>query len=136
MGVNYLEAAHRTLAHANTLGEPEPRRGTADHLLGLASECALKAVLAALGEIPADTAPPRPYKVHIDRLWTEFAVHVGGRGHATLLLSNENPFAAWRVDHRYEGDEVFDADRLSRHRRGAEEIFEILQNALVEGYFV
>jgi len=50
-------------------------RANADHLFGLAAECALKAVMQALGmlSLRSDGVPAdKKHKVHINDLWNEF----------------------------------------------------------------
>jgi hypothetical protein len=134
MGINFLEAARRAYHDGTTLCRAE-RYGTADHLFGLAAECGLKAVLVGLNAIPRQGPPRRSrFRVHVDKLWDEYATHIAGRGDASLLLSLSAPFAAWSVDHRYEADQTFDQKRTRGHHQGAEDVFRVLEAAIASGY--
>ncbi|MEW6282498.1 MAG: hypothetical protein AB1758_28070 [Candidatus Eremiobacterota bacterium] len=81
----------------------QQREATADHLAGLAAECALKAILGALGAW-AGAQPQRPYRVHIDALWGQFLGYAHGpqaRYLVPLSAHPSNPFVHWTIEHRY-----------------------------------
>ena len=118
------------------LNSATPRRsGTADHLYGIAAECALKAVLVGLGEIPPNAAPASKsgYKVHIDQLWIQYGGTISGKGHAALALPPSTPFAQWRAEHRYEDDGLFTETRVEGHRNAALIVFQVLESARIAG---
>ena len=127
----YASAARRMHDHARQLSS-EPRMGTADHLYGMAAECALKAILHAYNVIPAaPRKPAKPFSVHIDRLWQEYAAWAAGHGAYTVPRSS--PFGRWRVEDRYRHDDDFDAARLHAHREGASMVAKLLGQAIVDG---
>lgn len=110
------------------------RLGTSDHLFGLASECALKAILAGLGHIPnAATRPPRPFDVQVDKLWDQYNAVVSGRPGTIPAVSVSNPFSSWNVADRYEDDSAFDRVRVVRHRDGARGAMVALADAQAQG---
>ncbi|WP_341643874.1 hypothetical protein [Thauera sp. SDU_THAU2] len=69
----------------------DSRLANADHLFGLAAECALKAVMLPLGmKLKPSGVPEDKRHGHIDRLWDEFGAFVSSRGGArygALLLT-------------------------------------------------
>lgn len=130
MATNFKQAAWRTKIDAETLFG-DGRLGTADQLFGVAAECALKAVLVALGVFPPSGPPKKSsFRCHIDKLWDEYAIHMSGLAQAPLPA---NPFTAWKMDHRYEEDSTFTPSRLQTHRDGAQTALGQLEDALVKG---
>jgi hypothetical protein len=134
MAVKFAAAAQRTWADAEVLFGGTSL-GTADHLYGLAAECALKAILVGLGVFPS-TGPTtkRPWKVHADQLWHEYTAYVSGlAGRGTLVPAGPNPFSGWRAEHRYEEDATFTPIRLNGHRVGARAAMATLEQARIDG---
>lgn len=132
----YASAAQRM--HADAARSDNPLRpGTADHLFGLAAECALKAILLAHGVIPeppkkpADLAIRKQFAAHINQLWGEYVAWARSLG--ALQLTSAPPFESWRVHDRYLHDDVFTADRVAQHRAGAVETTTLLERAIVDG---
>lgn len=132
MTENYQEAAYRMFEDAETLTK-NGRLGTPDHLYGLAAECALKAVLVAVGvmSIPMTQQQRVIYKVHADQIWCEYSTAISGR--TALSVNPTNPFSGWNVSHRYESDATFDSARLRVHRDGAREAMRVLESAETSG---
>jgi hypothetical protein len=130
MATNFCHAAQRTFRDAAIL-EKADRLASADHLFGLAAECALKAILAGLGVIPRQGKPPKPYDVHMPKIWEQFSAYVSGR--SDYSLPDENPFEVWQIDHRYEADETFTVARVQKHKAGARRVAELLDRALLRG---
>lgn len=127
----FFQAARRN-QHDAALLHGAGRLGGADHLYGLAAECALKAILVGLGQVknPAD---PKPYKSHIDKLWNQFDAYVQGHGPSHYLLPSGNAFAGWRVEHRYDEDAQFSEPLVDAHLQGAYETALLLQEAVLRG---
>lgn len=132
MPPNYCVAAQRSYRDADLL-EQQQRLANADHLYGLAAECALKAVLVGLGVIPPAQDPPRVWRKHIDQLWNEYFTYTSGPGLGRYLVAADCPFHGWRVDHRYEDEALFTAERVSQHARGARTVVALLQQAMLDG---
>lgn len=111
------------------------RLGSADHLYGLAAECALKAILVGWGVIPAMGPPPKsPYKVHIDKLWDEFGAYVRSHGHSTYVFpSGASPFSGWLAEHRYDEDSTFTVPRVQAHGAGSREAYRLFEQAVTDG---
>lgn len=129
MGTPFAEPARRMFADAERLWGHQ-RLGTADHLFGLAAECALKAILCGVGVI---TDPPKPpFKEHINKLWDEYLTTLQGRP-AALSVPQPNPFSDWTVNHRYSDDSVFIPDRVDPHREGAKAALAAFEGAEAQG---
>jgi hypothetical protein len=116
--------------------------GYADHLAGIAAECALKAIL--LGYLGATLNPsnfpvhpqvPRSLS-HVDRLWNQLPQMVSGRSIGptfTALIAGTNPFAAWAVDDRYSDGNAITEGGARAHVLKAQEILGILEQAMLTG---
>lgn len=136
MGVSYTEAAKRHATDAKLLDEAS-RFANANHLLGFAAECALKAVLRALYPtlFEAEGDPIKKHKVHINTLWPQLATIISGRSEDYLALPETNPFGLWSVHARYAADA--DGPRAEIHeaqKRGAEACLELLAAARENGH--
>jgi len=136
MNSAYGSAATRMWTDAETL-YASTRLGTADHLYGLAAECCLKAILHAVGIIPADapSKPQKPFGVHIDRLWGEYNAALAGPHSATYAVAQLNPFnvGPWKADDRYLHDSKFSATRVSAHQNGAKQAWVMFEQAVLNG---
>jgi len=136
MQSDFLDAHERHLEDAGMLHENE-RLANADHLYGMSAECGLKQLMLAFGmEFDFNRDVPREDKdkKHINRLWQRYEVyrfgHHRGAGYA---LPQQNPFTDWNVSQRYAHRSHFDAARVQRHRRGAEEVLKMVKKARLEG---
>jgi hypothetical protein len=123
MPEDYTAAATRHFRDATLL---EGRRcvANADHLFGLAAECAIK---RALVEFPGFLAAGRlalAYHKHVDYLWDSVPVHGIQRRYPSLvvLLKGWRPFDDWSADQRYGPDGVVTGEAIGRHRRAAARI--------------
>ncbi|MCG8554177.1 MAG: hypothetical protein MJD61_02640 [Proteobacteria bacterium] len=128
MPVSFEDAATRMFKDGETLFQRN-RLGAADHLFGLAAECALKAILTLSGVITG-SPPAARYKCHVNALWHEYQTAVGGVSRLIPPVGT-NPFADWEAAHRYEEDHMFDRPRVDGHRRGAMEAMKALADARV-----
>lgn len=134
MAANFRVAAQRTYRDAAYL-EQHQRIANADHLYGLAAECALKAILVGLRVIPPGGPPVGDrWRKHIDKLWDQYSLYVSANGSVSYSLPiTANPFDAWRVDHRYEDDLLFTQGRLTATAQGAREANRLLEQAILDG---
>jgi hypothetical protein len=134
---DFRDAANRHWEDAGLLMENR-RAPNADHLFGMAAECALKAAMLGLGiQLRPDGAPnERQHRVHVNALWTEFQSFVGmrnGAKYAALLSAPGNPFSDWEVSQRYENRALITDEMLQRHRNGAGQAMNVLHEAVIEG---
>ncbi len=137
MDVDFRDAAERHWLDAALLFEKD-RMANADHLLGMAAECALKAIMLGLGMMLTADGRPREeqHRVHINKLWNEFvtfAENRNGARYVAYLLEGENPFDAWDVNQRYHHRSSFFRDQVEQHQNAAEKIMFILQKAFSDG---
>ena len=138
MQSDFLDAHERHLEDAELLWEKD-RLANADHLYGVSAECGLKGLMLAFG-MPFDSNldQPRPRegkdRVHANGIWGRYEVyrsgHVSGAGYP---LTSPNPFDDWHVCQRYAHRTKFDAERVQRHRMGAEEVQKIVKEARLGG---
>jgi hypothetical protein len=143
---SYTHAAQRLLADALALwahGTPE----TASHLAGLSAECAMKSILVGLGlvavtadgqlEIPRLAPVNRPWRVHIDKLWSEFQSRLTGPAGAVyvglLPTGVPAPYDGWSVDHRYVASAQLAAVDLERWMWAAIALRWVLHEAASRG---
>ena len=98
------------------------RYANADHLYGLAAECALKAVMVGLDPALANQDGDlvnQGDKKHIDKLWGHFRLFLSGRNAPTYLahVSNSNPFSNWRIEDRYANQKTFIKINVLPHKQ-------------------
>lgn len=134
---DFRDAAERHWGDAEYLFA-DTRLANADHLFGLAAECALKAVMQALGMALGSSGAPvdQQYRVHINRLWDEFVSFASGRSggkYAAALIASANLFANWDVNQRYEHRSQFMQVDVQRHQQGAKHTMSVLQQAVIDG---
>jgi len=137
MPVDYRDAAERHWADAEYL-LADSRMANADHLFGLSAECALKAVMLALGmTLRPDGRPTNPqHSLHINNLWNEFISFANARNgaHYALPLSSiANPFTNWDVSQRYDHRTGVTPAVAATHQQGAQIAKRILDNAVLNG---
>lgn len=132
-GMTYQAATTRCWTDGESL-YATARLGTADHLYGLAAECALKAILEGLRIITsAATAPVKPFKAHGDDIWQQYVLALNGRTQVSLQAPLPGPFGAWRIEDRYAPDAVFTQTRVDGHRNGAKVAIGLLEHARITG---
>jgi len=115
---NYVAAAQRHLADADFLHSYQ-RLASADHLAGLAAECALKAILVGYlgGTVNPGGAPTHPDTAvrygHLPKLWTQLSALIEGQASAQFAesLLGSNPFQFWQIDERYCAGDHIDTTR-------------------------
>lgn len=137
MDPDYRDAADRHWQDAKLLVDFE-RLANADHLFGLAAECALKAVMVSLGMSMNEGKPAeKRHQVHINHLWGEFLAFVATResvGYASiLLLGGDNPFSDWHVAQRYGPQSLLDRPLVDRHAEAAGLTMRCLHASLLDG---
>lgn len=136
MSADFKDAAGRHAQDADsllTLG----RWPNADHLAGLAAECALKSVMLSMG-MPVDstgTPTDQQHKVHIDKLWPVFIGFCTARSGAAYAaqLSAVSPFADWKVHQRYEAQGAIPQAVATAHVAAASQCMAILNQAILDG---
>ena len=122
------------LLHANL------RHPNADHLAGLAAECALKALIAGYlgGHIDRNNLVVHPdtgqIKKHINTLWPEMATIVRNRSvNALMPLLTSTPFADWKVEERYSDGSHLTPEAVAAHMSAARTAVGILEQAHLDG---
>lgn len=135
MRADLLDAHDRHWKDAETLFSRQ-RYANADHLYGLAAECALKCLMQKFG-MPVDSgyAPQKPKdRVHINEVWGRYEAYRSGKPQgAAYALPSKNPFQCWRIADRYAHQSRFDLSRVNRHRGGAEMACNLIRNAQKAG---
>ena len=137
MKTDFGDAATRHWEDAELLRGKE-RWANADHLYGVAAECALKAVRVMLGmeTKPDDGSPSESrHKKHINRIWEEFSTFAAGRseGRYSSRLPARTPFSDWDVAQRYAARCEFSEGRVTPHRDAADVARGILDRARLDG---
>jgi hypothetical protein len=137
MPVDFRDAAERHWEDAACL-LAESHMANADHLFGLSAECALKAIMLALGMtlrpdgVPAD----RQHRVHIDQLWNEFVSFANARSgarYASPLSGVPNPFVNWNVNQRYNHRADVTPGVAEDHHQAARTVKQVLDQAVLNG---
>jgi hypothetical protein len=124
----------------------DSRWANADHLAGLAAECALKAIIqfTPFGATPNARGflvwgqSSRELRQHIDRLWRELAQNISGYAAPTfigLLASpGPEPFANWHVEDRYGDGLAITQHEATAHLNATRQVLAVLQQAEIDGY--
>jgi hypothetical protein len=123
MTAAFDHAATRHWSDARLL-EDEGRLPNADHLFGLAAECAIKSALVQLSELTPGGELAAGYQEHIEKLWDHARLHGFQRTFPNLqaVLRLPNPFDDWKVDQRYERGNAVTVDVKNRHRDAAKRV--------------
>lgn len=137
MPVDFYDAAQRHWEDAGYL-LTDARLANADHLFGLSAECALKAIMLALGmTVRPDGAPAdRQHRVHINRLWNEFVSFANTRSgahYASPLSGVPNPFMNWDVNQRYNHRGDLTPGVAEGHHQAARTVKQVLDQAVLNG---
>jgi len=145
--VDYVAAAYRHSQDAALLRENR-RLGSADHLQGLAAECALKALLVGFGRpvgADGDLADIND-RVHLGiqpdpkrkpGLWARFWLVASGRRASRALrklpTESSEPFADWSIASRYSATAQLTRGVVDKHSRELEQIMISLKCAETDG---
>lgn len=137
MAVDFCDAAQRHWEDAGYL-LADARLANADHLFGLSAECALKAIMLALGmTLHPDGAPAdRQHRVHINQLWNEFVSFANARSgahYASLLFGIPNPFINWNVNQRYNHRADVTPKVVEDHYEAARKVKQVFDQAVLNG---
>jgi hypothetical protein len=142
---NFRAAARRHHDDAGFL-LTDSRWANADHLAGLAAECALKAIVQFTPFSAAQNArgflvwpqTSTELKQHIDGLWRELAQNIRGYAAPTfigLLASpGPEPFANWHVADRYGDGLAITQHEATAHLNATKQVLAVLQQAEIDGY--
>ncbi|WP_322511207.1 SAM-dependent methyltransferase [Chloroflexus sp.] len=135
MKTDFLDAHHRHWEDAELLFAAS-RWANADHLYGLAAECGLKRLMIVFGmPVNSSGAPALTIdRVHADQAWVRYEVYRSGRGSAKYQLSSSNPFNGWRIGQRYANRANFNKARAQAHRKGAEKVRNLIEEAVKDGW--
>lgn len=132
MDPDYRDAARRHHQDAKDLLDRH-RFANADHLFGLAAECAIKEVMVILGAKTSPDGGLAQHRVHINKLWQEYLTFPKGRTGTKLITPLEclpaDPFSDWDVDQRYAPQQRFVLNIVMPHRKAAEACQVVLQRA-------
>ncbi|MEU6130297.1 hypothetical protein ABZ805_14090 [Saccharopolyspora sp. NPDC047091] len=136
----FAEAAVRHYRDAELLLGRQ-RVANADHLAGIAAECALKAILIGHlggvlhGDRPKHPAEPKATYGHLPGLWHELSLLPAGRtgGAFHQAISAANPFEHWTVFERYSDGAHIDAARADAHLAEARKLLSFHQQAQING---
>jgi hypothetical protein len=117
------------------------RPANADHLAGMAAECALKALIAGFlgghinqNDLVVHPDTGTPIKKHVDSLWPEMSTILRGRSvNALVPLLSSAPFAGWKVDERYSDGSHLTPATVASHISAARTVVGILEQAHIDG---
>jgi hypothetical protein len=132
---NYVPAARRHYKDAETLRE-QGVRGNADHLYGIAAECALSAVVLQLGwaQLGSDGLEGE-FRCHIKEQWNVMITRAKGRTGVAKLAKvlASNPFRDWHTRDRYSATGEADNKVVERHQKGADAMLCVMDAVRVGG---
>lgn len=125
---NYSAAAKRHFEDGKCLyGHGGQHLAGADHLFGLAVECALKRnlVKARLLSLSPDGRPHQDNlkggRGHCPGIWAEYLLYLGNV--RTLPpISKDNPFSDWDISDRYADGRAVGSEQVERHRSAAKAV--------------
>lgn len=138
---DFAAAARRHFADAELL-HVQQRLASADHLAGIAAECALKAILIdhMNGYLNSRNRPDHPNRdsshrySHLPDLWDEIALVAQGRAWNQLTtIFVTNPFERWNVAERYSDGNHITAQRSAEHLTAARTIIDLHHQATTYG---
>ena len=134
---NFHDAFYRHEKDANFLFENYCLEN-ADHLYGLAAECAIKYLLSKKciiklnkkGDISTEY---KEYRCHINKLWELYNIVESTRDNYKTNdnindnIKNKNPFRDWNIDQRYAPNDYTTWQTVDNHRKAVESLKEILK---------
>ena len=133
MKIDFYDAYKRHIRDGALLAENKSW-ANADHLYGLAAECALKALLIKSGISSTENGDisQRKFRKHIDQLWDEY--------HSFMLyqiygIPEDNPFQNWKIDQRYIHSDFITKQIVENHICSIEKINKIIKQAELDGVF-
>jgi len=126
MTENYTDAALRHWRDAEFLWADQ-RIENADQLFGIAAECALKVALERVSGCRDGAKLSKAYWDHVDKLWDKVPVQNLAHSCLPAVLRQENPFAEWRIDHRYAADGSIDRAAAEDRRRATKRLLGAVQ---------
>lgn len=123
----YDQAALRHWADSRLLAEAS-RIPNADHLVGLAAECAIKFGLVRAGFVDAE-GRLRGFHLHVEALWGRVRLQNLQKRFPGLwaALQTPSPFSDWTVEQRYDGENSVLIDALTKHSEGARRLLGAVQ---------
>jgi hypothetical protein len=128
---DFHNSAHRHYRCGDILCD-RSEHAEADHLYGLAAECALKRILEQAGLRKNDG---KDLKVHVNKLWSETISRLADQKYTLLIsyLSQGNKFSDWDISRRYHPDKTITEDVMSKHKLSANVIFRFLSEFVLSG---
>ncbi|MFG2548514.1 hypothetical protein ACGFWF_01015 [Streptomyces sp. NPDC048581] len=155
---SFLEVGRCHYDAATQLAKSPPLYGPADHLAGIAAECAIKAMLLDFFGSVQDTPLGIPYSPairnrptqsnrqaekarkdsqhgHLPHVWDQLLLLANGHHGATVLaqIPQQNPFREstdeWDVAHRYRDSGQISEQRVKRHLAAARTVIAAYQQA-------
>lgn len=135
MSTDFRDAAKRHMADAESLKENS--WANADHLFGVAAECALKRVMVSLDMATHPDGSPRDrgHKVHMPDLWPAFQSFAQGRLASRYLqsLSPDNLFVRWSIEQRYSHRTTISQAQADDHHLAASQCMAVMEMAFLDG---
>lgn len=135
MNSDFKDAHQRHWEDAELLYSND-RWANADHLYGVAAECALKCLMLAFG-MPFDDVSDRPKdrqdRQHADGIWLRYETYRSGHHRGIDYGLPSNPFADWSIEQRHANRSNFDPARVNHHKQGTQKVRDLLQKAVLEG---
>ncbi|MEI7748441.1 MAG: hypothetical protein WCI81_05140 [Chlorobiaceae bacterium] len=134
MNLDYLDAHERHWEDAELLMKTH-RFANADHLYGISAECGLKRLMQEFGMLMAGDKPKiKDDNVHADKVLGRFESYRSGHHFGTnYMLAAQNPFHNWSISDRYAHRREFNSNIVANHRKGADEVRNLLKKAKLEG---
>ncbi len=135
-GVNtdFFDAFCRHWRDAETLFKLK-RWANAEHLHGIAAECALKRLMQRFGMRLDNEEQPENKKDrrHINEIWGRYSTYLHGSFGRSYALPQGEPFKDWRAGQRYHNQDAFTETSATAHRQGAMQAKLLLDRARNEG---
>jgi hypothetical protein len=104
------------------------RHDNADHLYGIAAECAIKTAIIKDHRVN-DDALPKKYWEHVNKLWDLVPIQQLSRNYPGIvpIMKLANPFLDWDISYRYESSGRVALDVLEAHRSAAQRLLSATQ---------
>lgn len=134
MDTDFINAFTRHFNDAELLFNNQ-RLANASQLYGLATECALKALMIKFGMPLRGSSPQdRIDKVHADGVWQRYESYRSGHiSGAAYVLTTQNPFSQWSVNQRYWKTSSITVQAVNTHQQGAKQVVNLIKKARLEG---